>query len=155
MTESYDITVPDVIPVVAAEGTFNAPTTKVGFQPTPKMYKFLQSILKSGQVGNVEVWCEDVGIRASTLEEWKQSPEFLPWLSRELDYSLMLYKAEWLKIGLTKMHDDKKIWAEMKSLFYPRGVMFTSPEESTDRSKLEEEVTAIFAAVATRAKRKR
>ena len=114
------------------------------FVPNNEQIQFLRSIFnpKSGQ--SLEDWMKFAFVSEKQLREWWNTTGFSDWIGREAERRMMLYKLEWISIGVKKMHHHPETWKTMKELFFPDGVKTSPAEKGSKRYQMEQEAKRLL-----------
>lgn len=86
---------------------------KARFRPTRKMLYLLQVALSPDSGETITAWFRTAGLNVSTWYAWQKIPGFHEWWNLAYKKGAEQFQAEWLKIGLKKMHHDFKYWSEV------------------------------------------
>jgi len=123
--------------------------TKKGFKdevfiPSEDQMKFLRAIFnpKTGTV--LEDWAEKAHLSESTVAKWWNDDDFVRWITGEAERRMLLFRLEWLAIGIKKMHLNVSTWQTMKDLFFPKGVEHSPSEKGSKRAALEQEIKGLL-----------
>ncbi len=123
----------------------NKEFTETGvFVPSEEQIAFLRSVFNPKTGSELADWIEHAHISEATLKYWWNSPGFSEWITAEAERRTLLYRLEWLAIGLKKMHHNPDTWKFMANIFYPKGVENSPSEKGSKRYQLEQEAKKLI-----------
>ena len=114
------------------------------FVPHEQQLRFLRAIFNPKVGSTLEEWTKLTTTSEEQLKFWWNTPGFSTWITQEAERRMLLFKLEWLAIGIKKMHNNVESWKTMKELFFPDGVTTTPSEKGSKRQKLEAEVKRLI-----------
>lgn len=114
------------------------------FIPNELQLEFLRAIFNPNTGNQLADWTMNGKVSEHQLHIWWNTPGFAEWITQEAERRMLLFKLEWLAIGIKKMHHHPETWKTMKDLFFPDGVQSTPSEKGSKRQKLEAEVKRLI-----------
>lgn len=114
------------------------------FIPSKEQMEFLRAAFNPKTGTELQDWLQHAHISEESLAFWWNNPNFVHWITAEAERRMLLFRLEWLAVGVKKMHNNVSTWTTMKDLFFPKGVEHSPAEQGSKRHNLELEIKKLI-----------